>query len=149
MSETYKKIYRLKEFNIFRESADDYLLAAVDGTQIALDANGARFFFLLESTPVDEMDALLATHGLPQPDHGLLYELIAAGFLQIVEEKIDPPFDVERALKNVEKPNLGPLTLQELAITLSDACPLNCSYCFRKNDGAKGKLDHETVERVL
>lgn len=137
------------EFNIFRRAADHYELAAVDGTVLDLDREGAILLLCLPGSRPAELPGLLAGFGLAEPDLAALDDLRGIGFLRDGEGPARRPYDLKQAVANVDAVSAGPLTLQELSITLSDACPLDCAYCFRKAGGAHGALTRREVAAAI
>ncbi len=143
------KYYSLNEFNIFREEEDLFILKAVNGLEMELDKMGSIFFLALAGEEVEKFPANWEKYGVKDPYKETIEELTDCGFIEILEGEPIIPFNREIAIKNLDRIKNGPVTLQELSITLSDSCPLKCTYCFRKENNVRGKLDDKTVESIL
>ena len=143
------KYYSLNEFNIIKKNSKEFVLESVNGLEIELDKKGALFFFLLDGAYTDKFEKIVKENGIDDDYKELLENLIKIRFIEIKNGDSSIPFDRKIAIKNIDNIEKGPLTLQELSITLSDACPLNCTYCFRKMDNIRGRLNRETVKKII
>jgi radical SAM protein with 4Fe4S-binding SPASM domain len=127
--------WQLSELNVFKIDVDKYQLISADGTVVDIDPNTARLVFLIPGVSSYERllrDANCFDVHLAESDIREFIELLDS--LMLLEEISRPPIrqiNPDRAIRNMAIVPTGPVALASLTISLTDACPYKCSYCYR------------------
>lgn len=106
------------------------------GNIIDIDQETAAVFVAIQNNTFEEAISLMRAEGYDvQPR--TMQEVI--DFL--LEEKIikadrkrptSMRFDTRQVLRNLREIDEGPVFIQDVCYTITNACPLRCDYCFRK-----------------
>lgn len=143
--------YDLGEFNVVKEGPETGRILFVDGTILEADLEQCAIPLALAGNTCQGALHQLREAGfhVGEEDLGEMIEALAE--LELVQTRPGPPrapYCRPRALANLKELERGAVTLWEAAITLNNACPMRCSFCFRKDFGLKVELGLEDYRRL-
>ncbi|MBM3465895.1 MAG: radical SAM protein [Armatimonadetes bacterium] len=142
----------LGEFNVFKQGPDDFVVMGVDGMRMEVDREAAAVTLAMHgNTRADAarmLKPILGRRALRCIDE-MAAEFAELNFIEYKPEPATPSYNYERALANLDEVPRGPLTLQELDVTLGSACPMSCGYCWRDDQKLNLKLDWDDCLHML
>lgn len=145
-------IHDLGEFNVVKEGPDEARMIFVDGTILEGDLDQAAAPLALALNTFEGALAELHAAGFTHTEEDLRDYVESFRELDLLETRTAPPgyaYRRDRALGNLRSIERGAVTVWETAITLLDACPMRCSFCFRKDFGLKVELKLEHYVKLM
>lgn len=144
--------YDFGELNILKKSPLEYLFVSMGGTILSVNLETAASLIALQGNTNEYAKKLLKKCGYDfNPFIVDEVERFVNKENLVVGEKQKPKshrFENKRALINLREIESGPVIVQDVAVTLSDTCPLNCSYCFRKDFPYETKLTLAAIKNL-
>lgn len=150
--ETATTVYDLGEFNVIKEGPDEARMVFVDGTIVEGDLDQAAVPLALSLNSMEAALAELHAAGFSHTREDLQDMVEALDGLDLVATKSGTPgyaFRRDRALRNLREIEKGAVTVWETAITVNDACPMRCDFCFRKDFGLKVLMKLEHYQKLM
>lgn len=146
--------YDLGEINIFVEG-DNFRFVNTGGTILDVNFDTAASIIALQGHTLFGAHQILKNSGI---DIDIKVVKEVADYLKdnyLVNTENEKPksrrFETKKVLNNLKNGWSGPLIIQDVAITASSTCPLNCQYCFRKFFPYRyqDKLNLTIIKRLL
>lgn len=146
--------YDLGEINIFCKDGK-YQFVNTGGTILEIDEEVAISILALQGHSQESAYFILKEIGI-QVSKNTISEVLK--FLKeedLVHIDYEMPksrrFDTRKVILNLKEGWEGPLIIQDVAITASSICPLDCKYCFRKYFPYRNsdRLKFEDIKRLL
>jgi len=127
--------FDLTEFNILKLDDRRYTFVSIDGTSFNLSKDIAAVILSLQGNTEEAAFLKLKNNRLPV--NKALFDQVVGWLIEhklaSKETKSATRYHLENVLKNLSEFDSGPVTLQDLTLTLSSRCFLKCKYCFRKD----------------
>ena len=147
--------YDLGEINIFIEKGGKYRFVSTGGSVFEVDLKTAASILALQGHTVNLAHKILENSGY-QIDLKTVEEVAnfmnSQNMANVEEEKPKSRrFETKKVLKNLRAFEQGPLIIQDVAVTASSFCPMNCKYCFRKYfpNKYKDRLNLEVIKQLI
>ena len=150
----YKEYFDLGEINIFVDEKG-YRFVNVGGTVIDISEDVAGVILAIQGHTVSGAYNILKKCGF-KIDKKTVDDV--AKFLKdenLVNIEFKKPksrrFETIKTLNNLKNGWFGPLIIQDVAVTASSACPMNCKYCFREYFPYrhKDKLNFDIIKKLI
>lgn len=140
------------EINIIKEKNGNFKFINVGGTLLSVDLETAGIILALQGHTLEEALLILKTQGYEIKEKDIQDTINSLDDLDLTNKELQKPtsrrFDTEVVIRNLKTQDEGPVLIQDVAITLSNACPMNCAYCFRRNFNYVDKLNLDIAKRV-